>query len=140
EPIGHACGLVPDVVGPLHERKVGKLSGQLRAVGWAEYDETKARWASGELDFTREGGESYNDILRRVVPAFQDLADRNPGKTLVLVTHGWDIRVLLTSLVEGLGPADFDAIAINHVAINELAYDGRRWRVIALDQAPEGAD
>jgi hypothetical protein len=50
------------------------------------------------------------------------------------VTHGWVIRVLLTSLIDGLGPADFDAIAINHVAINDLAYDGYRWRVIALDQ------
>jgi broad specificity phosphatase PhoE len=133
-PIGRACGLVAEVVGALHERKVGPLSGRLRADGWADYAEIKAHWARGELDFTREGGESYNDIRRRVLPAFQDLADRNPGRTLVLVTHGWVIRVLLTSLVEGLGPADFDAIAINYVAINELAYDGRRWRAIALDQ------
>jgi 2,3-bisphosphoglycerate-dependent phosphoglycerate mutase len=139
-PIGRACGLVPEAVETLHERKVGKLSGQLRADGWADYAETKARWADGELDFTRDGGESYNDIRRRVVPAFQELADRNPGKTLILVTHGWVIRVLLTSLIEGLGPADFDAIAINHVAINELAYDGRHWRMVALDQTPEGAD
>ncbi len=127
-PIGRACGSSPRPSRRSTNGRSARSAAELRAEGWADYAEIKARWANGELDFTGEGGESYNDVRRRVVPAFQALADRNPGRTLVVVTHGWVIRVLLTSLVEGLGPSVFDTIAINHVAINELAYDGHHWR------------
>lgn len=132
EPIARACGLDVRVVVDLHERKVGPLSGLGREEGLEIYDETKWRWMAGQLDFTHAGAESYNEIRRRVVPAFRSVADRHPGETVVVVAHGVVIRVLLTTLLEGHGPADFDQFSIDFVAINDLRHDGHRWRAEAL--------
>jgi broad specificity phosphatase PhoE len=127
EPIARECGLVPRVIETLHERRMGPLSGRPRDEGWATYEEAKARWMAGELEHTHEGGESYAQIRRRVLPVFDSLAERHPGQTVVVVAHGVVIRVVLSSLVQGLGPEDFGKIPIAFVAVNDLRWDGDRW-------------
>lgn len=135
-PIGHACGLVPQTVASLHERRMGPLSGRSILDGMDAYDEAKERWMGGELDFTHEGGESYADIRRRAVPAFEALAARHPGRTIVVVAHGVVIRVLLTTLLDGYGPEHFETIAIPNAVFNDLRHDGTTWRA-ALLAAPD---
>ncbi len=132
--IGRACGLQPIPIAGLHERKIGLLSGKSRDEGWATYAATKERWTAGELDFTHPGGESYADIRRRVVPIIEDLGSRHRGETIVVVAHGVVIRVLLTSLVSGLVPANFDRIAIDFASVNDLFFDGLTWTVGPLNQ------
>ena len=108
----------------LHERKIGPLSGKSREEGWATYAASKERWIAGDLEYTHPGGESYADIRRRVVPIIEDLAARHRGETIVVVAHGVVIRVILTSLVTGFQPADFDRIAIDFASVNDLLFDG----------------
>ena len=73
-PIARACDVVPVPIASLHERRIGALSGLSREDGWAVYAASKLRWIAGDLDHTHEGGESYNDVRRRVVPIMQELA------------------------------------------------------------------
>jgi broad specificity phosphatase PhoE len=129
EPIGRACGLTPETVAPLHERRIGPMSGLLREEAWDAYAQAKARWMAGELEYTHEGGESFSQIRERVVPPFRTLATRHEGDTIAVVAHGVVIRVLITSLVEGYGPHDFARIGIEFVAPNDLRWDGTRWRM-----------
>jgi broad specificity phosphatase PhoE len=131
-PIGRACGLVPQLVESLHERRVGPLSGKSREEGLDVYEEAKWRWMAGELDYTHEGGESYAEIRRRVVPAFEVLAQRHAGRTIVVVAHGVVIRVLLTTLLDGYGPERFQELDVTNAAVNDLRHDGTRWRAEAL--------
>ncbi len=133
-PIAAACGLTAVVVPQLHERKIGSLSGLSRESGWEIYAESKRRWIAGEVEFTHPGGESFADIRRRVLPVLQELVAQHPGKTIVIVAHGVVIRVTLLSLLEGFQPADFDRIAIDFASINDLRWDGRRWKAHALNQ------
>ncbi len=126
-PIGQACDLEPNIVPTLHERIMGPLSGALRAEAHPIYDQARTRWEAGDLEHTHEGGESYMAIRDRVVPVLTALVNRSPGATLVVVAHGVVIRVLITSLVEGRSPADFDSVPIDFVGVHELHYDGRRW-------------
>jgi broad specificity phosphatase PhoE len=126
-PIGRACGLEPTIIEDLHERRIGPLSGVSREDGWATYAETKARWMAGELEFTHPGGESFAEIRRRVVPVFQQLAERHRGSTIVVVAHGVVIRVALISLAAGFAPSDFDRIAIEFASVHELEFDGTCW-------------
>jgi broad specificity phosphatase PhoE len=118
----------------LHERKIGPLSGKSREEGWATYAATKERWIAGDLEHTHPGGESYADIRRRVVPLVADMAARHRGETLIVVAHGVVIRVVLTSLVSGFRPADFDQIAIDFASVNELLFDGTTWSAGSLNQ------
>ncbi|MGO8899936.1 MAG: histidine phosphatase family protein [Isosphaeraceae bacterium] len=133
-PIGAACGLTAVIVPQLHERKIGPLSGLSRETGWEIYAESKRRWMSGDLEFTHPGGESFADIRRRVLPVFKELLARHPGETIIVVAHGVVIRVVLLSLLAGLEPADFDRIAIDFASINDLRWDGARWKAHALNQ------
>jgi broad specificity phosphatase PhoE len=125
--LAEACGLEVHVVQALHERRMGPLSGTQLSEGMPLYVEAKQRWMAGELDFTHEGGESYAAMRARVVPAFQEITERHPGQTIVVVAHGVVIRVLLTSLLEDLGPEGFNEIGIGYLDVNDLRWDGRYW-------------
>ncbi len=133
-PIGRVCGLEPVVIPALHERRIGPLSGVSREDGWLTYAEIKTRWIAGELEASHPGGESFADIRRRVCPVLEELARRHRDETIVVVAHGVVIRVALTSLVAGLGPSDFDRIAIDFASVNDLWFDGRTWTARALNQ------
>ncbi len=132
-PIGRACGLEPILIEALHERKIGPLSGLSREDGWATYAETKAHWMAGDLEFTHPGGESFADIQSRVVPVLQGLVERHRGQTIIVVAHGVVIRVVLTSLIDGFTPSDFDRIAIDFASVNDLEVDGGSWTARALN-------
>lgn len=126
--IAESCGLESQVVEALHERRMGVLSGMLKdADGMALYESEKARWMAGDLDHAEPGSESFANVRDRVVPVFRDLVARRAGETIVVVAHGIINRVLLTTLLDGFGPADFDRIGIGFVAINDLTWDGRSW-------------
>ena len=132
-PIARTCNLIPIPIAALHERRIGPLSGLAREEGWAVYSASKTRWVSGDLDHTHEGGESYNDVRRRVVPVFQELVARHVGETIAVVAHGVVIRVALTSLLAGARPSDFDRFAIDFASVNELRFDGTTWTAEKLN-------
>ncbi|MFO0908411.1 MAG: histidine phosphatase family protein [Isosphaeraceae bacterium] len=134
EPIARACGLPCSIEPELHERKMGQLSGLSRDLGRPHYSEAKARWVRGELDYTHPGGESFAAIRDRVLPIFHRIAATEQGRTVVIVAHGVVIRVILTSILPGSGPADFERFAIDNAAINDLRHDGTTWRAEALNQ------
>jgi probable phosphoglycerate mutase len=137
-PIAAACGLTAEVVEALHERRMGTLSGRLKAAeDWDDYVAETERWMAGELEYAREGAESFAETRDRALGALQPMVEQATGRTIVVVAHGVLIRTVLASLVEGLGPADFHRIGIDNVAINDLRWDGTRWRAEALNQAPE---
>ena len=131
--IAAVCRRELQIIPELHERRMGPLSGRPRVEGWSTYDQTRARWLVGELDATHEGAESFAAIRDRVVPVFTGLVAANPGGTIVVVAHGVVIRVLLTTLLEGFGPQDFDRVGIDFTAIHDIAWDGTHWRSFGRD-------
>ncbi len=134
EPIAEACGLALKIIPELHERKIGPLSGLSREDGWHIYVQSKKEWTAGNLEFTHEGGESFADIRRRVLPIVEGIVLRHRGQTTLIIAHGIVIRVLLLSLLPRLEPSDFDRIAIDFASINDLRHDGKTWRAFALNQ------
>ena len=135
-PIAEACGLEPRIVPDLHERRMGPLSGMTLKEGWPEYIAAMEEWKAGNLDAAHAGGESYAQIRDRAVPALAEIARAHPGQTVAVVAHGVVIRVLLSSLLGGRGPADFDRFGIDFVALNDLAFDGEKWTAAALNGQP----
>ena len=133
-PIGRACGLAPVTIAELHERKIGPLSGLSREDGWSTYATSRERWIAGDLEHTHSGGESYRDIQRRVLPIFQGFTARHRGESIIVVAHGVVIRVVLTSIVSGFQPADYDRIAIDFASVNDLVFDGETWTAGPLNQ------
>ena len=117
-----------------HERRIGPLSGLSRDEGWSIYAASRSRWIEGDLDHTHEGGESYTDVRRRVVPILQELTARHSEQTVIIIAHGVVIRVILTSLLAGSHPSEFDRFAIDFASVNDLRFDGKVWTATALNQ------
>jgi broad specificity phosphatase PhoE len=128
--IAEACGLDPLEWPGLHERRMGPMSGMPRAGGWSVYEQTKAHWIAGRLDFTHEGGESFAVMSDRATAAFRALLDREAGRTVVVVAHGVLNRVLLASMLEGHSHADFERISIDFVGVHDLRWDGARLALV----------
>jgi broad specificity phosphatase PhoE len=137
-PIAVACRQVTWVVPELNERLMGALSGRSKAEHWDDYAAEKERWKAGDLDYARPEAESFTSVRDRSVRALARIARAWPGRTVVVVAHGVLIRIALASLIDGLGPQDFDEIGIDNGAINDLRWDGQRWWAEALNRVPEG--
>ena len=86
--IAGELGLSIEVVHDLHERELGVLKGQsydlLRDLAGQDsgYD-PKRGWL-----WRPEGGESYEDVRRRVSIAIDEIRERYPDQELVVVSHG----------------------------------------------------
>lgn len=86
----------------LREVDVGEWTG----LTVAEIEERfPARYASWLAFKTHgwEGGESYEALAARVIPALHAMAARHPAETVLVVTHGGPIRAIAAAIA-GLDP------------------------------------
>jgi probable phosphoglycerate mutase len=90
EVVAASRGLEPVTVDALREVDVGSWSGLSRAEIEQRFPEQYARW----LDYGQgwEDGETYEQMVDRVVGALQELAEARDGERILAVTHGGPIR------------------------------------------------
>ena len=90
EVVAASRGLEPVTVDALREVDVGSWSGLSRAEIEQRFPEQYARW----LDYGQgwEDGETYEQMVDRVVEALQKLAEARDGERILAVTHGGPMR------------------------------------------------
>lgn len=76
-------------------------------------------------DFVFPDGESFSQMQRRSVAFVEDLAERRPGETLLLVAHAGVIRGLICHFLD-LPYAPNLQRSVSHRYIGEFLFDGRR--------------
>jgi broad specificity phosphatase PhoE len=118
EIIASELGLPIEVVHDLHERDLGVLKGEsydlLRDLTGQDsgYD-PKRGWL-----WRPDGGESYEDVRKRVSIAIEDLRRRYPDQELVVVSHGGVMLSMwahLTGAWENAHlPANCEIVLIEH--------------------------
>jgi probable phosphoglycerate mutase len=88
--IAEALKLPLEIEPKLHEREVGVLKGQPYEAIYtlSDYD-PKRPWS-----WTPEGGESYADVMRRVGPILDRVAQAYRGRDVVIVSHGGVMKAL----------------------------------------------
>ncbi|VTS00885.1 histidine phosphatase family protein [Tuwongella immobilis] len=140
-PIVEMCQVPYEIELDLHERKVGALSGTPNDATGGVWPETLQRWVRGELDYAPAGSESFEAIRSRVVPAFERVATRHAGKSVVIVAHGIVCRVLLLSILEGWSPEDWTKLGrIPNMAVSELIHWAGTWQAVRTNEVfPEVA-
>jgi len=100
----------------LHEREMGDFRGERYDVMFQHpsYDPARS-WL-----WTPPGGESLDDVRRRVVPVIDRLAREHPGKEVVIVSHGGVMLSLwahVTGSWEGaIVPGNCEVIVIEHAS------------------------
>ncbi|GAC1502603.1 MAG: phosphoserine phosphatase 1 [Ktedonobacteraceae bacterium] len=69
-------------------------------------------------------GESFHDIQNRVIPVLNEIIARHPGQTIMLVSHGITLKVMLThfeqrSLAKLWDPPFIQPTALSKVVIED---------------------
>ncbi len=135
--IAAVCGVPHHVEPHLHERRVGPLSGKSRAEADPIWDETIRRWLAGDTAYAYPGMESFDELQARTVPAFERVVKSFPGGRVLIVCHGVVCKVLLVSLLDGKGPADWVNIGrVPNLAVSQLVPCGPKWRAERLLEVP----
>jgi len=88
--IAEAMKLPLEIEPKLHEREVGVLNGQPYEAAYKmpDYD-PKQHWT-----WAPKGGESFVDVMNRVGPILDRLAQRYRGQDVVVVSHGGVMKAL----------------------------------------------
>jgi alpha-ribazole phosphatase len=86
------------------------------------------------------GGESFADLVARVVPAIIRLSEAHAGRDIISVAHGGTIRAAL-ALALRLDPERALAFSAVHYGLTRLDYitdidEGDAWRVAFVNRPP----
>jgi probable phosphoglycerate mutase len=84
-------------------------------------DEMHARWDGGDFDYCVEEGESIRDVQERGLRAVERIVREHPGQTVLIVTHGRLLRVVLSSILE-IGLEHMDDIDHANTGVNVVTY------------------
>ena len=132
--IAGACALEVRAVRALREVDVGNWAGLTRSEAKARFPEGYARRRAGGTGW--EGGESYEEMGRRVGAYVKELLDAAPGSArIALVCHSGVIRMLV---VQALGLAVYDRSRIggnDHGALSVLRARGGKWSLRLYNDA-----
>ena len=83
----------------LRELSHGRWEGLTHAEVEARWPEEHAAYQADPYDVRRGGGDSYEDLERRLWPALDAMADRHRGERVVAVSHGGPIRLALSKIL-----------------------------------------
>lgn len=93
----------------------------------------KDRWREGQYDYVIEEGESILDVQSRARRAMKHIVAREAGNTVVVVTHGRYLRILLASLLDGYGLEDMHRFDHANTCVNQVRYADGRFRADLLN-------
>lgn len=117
----------------LRERNVGLFSGLTGEQVRAAFPETVLR-RDDVLAWAPPGGESFTEVLARVIAALEAIARRWAGRTVFVVTHGGVLRLLAA---RSLGD-DWARVYDHHPSncgLSEFSLDGRgSLRLVRFDE------
>lgn len=102
----------------LRERESG-------TVGRSGREMIQKRWA--DFDYHEPGGESIGMVQERNVAAVMEILEQNPGKTVMIGTHGTALSSILNYLEPDFGCQDFFRIIDWMPYILELDFEGKTY-------------
>ncbi len=120
----HRCpGLREICVGDWEGRTWGDIA-RSTPEAMADFGSRMDRWSI-------PGAETPAEVLARVRAAVEEIARKNPGKTLALFSHGYAIRLLLANL-QGISLRDTGEKSPtgDNTAVSLLEWDGERLRAV----------
>jgi len=128
--IADAIDMTPVVHEGLREFDLGEWEGRT----FQDLRESEDLWGRWDKDpaFAPPQGESPTSFNQRVVQTVQTLAEKHPGETLLLVTHGGVICNVLATWV-GDGPQDWQLWDAHNCAISVLQWDGEKWHALLVN-------
>ena len=126
----------------LREQSFGAWQGKSNAEFAALPETTPHRHWRAPAYFRAPDGESFAEIVARVVPAIDRYTAQHSGRDIIAVTHGGTIRAALANAL-GLDPETALAFGTENLSVTRLDHIaddrlGNAWRVVMVNHAPAG--
>ena len=119
-------GLPVQVRERLQEFALGDYLG--RDYDAAVFHQVLGSWLKGDLEVGIPGGETGRQVVDRVLPVLDEMADQFRGETLLVVTHGGVILALFGLLAPGSPHAPAHEDDVPHAATYVFECDADGWR------------
>ena len=133
KPVADALGLPINVKENLKEINVGKWEGMHVDDIAREYPEEFELYTTNVGLARPVGGESYLELAERVAQAFAEIAEENPGKTVLVATHGGVIRALRYAWL-GYAPEQLQSIPhVTNASITLAEYENGKGVFTLID-------
>lgn len=118
----------------LTEINHGVWEGQLSTHIEAQFPEEFHQWHSQPhlVHMPGPGGESLEDVRKRVRAAFDEYVETYEGKTLLVAAHDAVNKAIICDVM-GLDMSHFWQIKQDNTCINVLEYDKGQWRLVMLN-------
>jgi broad specificity phosphatase PhoE len=134
------AGVKPFAEPAFAEQHLGEWQGQERKAFYAARKVgTHTLWFAPASERPR-GGESFDDLMHRVVPAIERLNREYQGRDIVAVTHGGTIRAAM-GFALGLTAQAALAFSVENCSLTRIDHltagggDGL-WRIVAVNHRP----
>jgi broad specificity phosphatase PhoE len=130
-PIAEACGFEPIYDERLRERNIGDWQGlTLEEVNEWYADDYRVCIIDPD-NAPVPGGETRNDVKKRVLAAFADILEQQKGETVGVVSHTTTMKVLLTQL---LPDCDERGMDLGNSSVTTIAREDENapWRLVAV--------
>jgi len=130
-------GLEPGIVPALREMAMGRWEGLTAEEIQAREPGAFSEWRSRIGDFRFPEGESVPELLARCWPVVERVLSSHSGERVALVAHGGTNRAILCRAL-GLSLERLLGLGQDYGALSLVEWDGRRWRLCALNAGGAG--
>ena len=124
---GRPLGIVTDP--GLRERSFGVFQGSTYAEIDARWPAEAARWRGHDPDFGPEGGETFRDFNHRAVAAVTAIARSQPGRSILIVSHGGVLDCLYRAAAR-IGLEAPRTWQLGNAAINRLLWTAQGFALV----------
>ena len=128
----HQPPLNPVAVSGFREFNYGRWSGMNFTEIEEKYPDEVAAWRKNVRDVVLPEGESIAQFSNRVRGALREVLARHDQQTLLIVTHGGVIRVLLCAAL-GLPPENYGQFRSESTSLTEIHYNQNSARLSSLN-------
>jgi broad specificity phosphatase PhoE len=123
--VGNPHGLTPVPVDDLREIDHGRWEGLRRSDVQEMYPEEYSAWERDPVRVAPLGGETGQHVLDRALPAMNEIIQRHPGQSVLVVAHKATNRVLIAHWL-GMGLRSYrDRIEQLPACLNLLDFKSR---------------
>ncbi len=123
QPVAAALQLDIQIREALHEIDFGRWEGLVKAEIEQKFPWEIAAWNRGSWAVQAPGGETQQAVLARVVPCLVELLAAHAGQTILIVSHGTTLRLLVGHLLNLSLPAS-RALRLDTASLTKLLVRG----------------
>ena len=110
----------------------GKWEGLYATEIEALYPDLLQRWRTTVVDVQMPDGESIEEVRKRAMEAFKELAEKHQGQTVLVVAHDAVNKAVLCDILE-IEQSHFWQMKQDNTCINVFEFDHDKWRLVLMN-------